>query len=659
MRKVMKLEFIKKHKSVYQLQSEELPSFIVLTGLNGSGKSHLLEAIENGSVSVDGQANNPHEPQNNSFRMFTWNTLVPQNMGSVHMGTQRNGNWEIFNNCRSQVKKDQEYLYSQVSYLQNSPPLLSDDADLKEKIGIQLNREPSANDVQNFKSATNQLNNVLEASFLQYVGQQIEQNFCTKLKEQAQTDLIFLSQTQFMNAYPRTLGVDPFQHAFNQVFSMYADLMRKNDLNRVAYERRQRGSEDSFLCDEDFVQKYGEPPWDLINEILRAAKLDFETPEPLIETDSPIDSTLRSKSTGELIQFSDLSSGEKIIISFALCLFHVNNQLSESKFPTLILFDEIDATLHPSMNQSILDTIQKILVEKYNVKVIMTTHSPTTVVLCPEESVYVLSKDGGRKVVEKTSKDQALSILTQGIPFLSIDYSKRKQVFVESENDAETLGAFYEILRSRNTLNNSGVSLSFIASGFGQKTGACQNVIEFTERFRENGNSKIFGLIDYDNQNEPKDNLFVLGKRYTIENFIYDPLIIGALLIRENCFAAIDLGLPQNTAYTDLNQLTVAQRQSLFDAVWEKIKPQTSSSECTKTIEIEYVGNFKITADRTVLSHNWKHECEGLLKEKFPKLMRFNNSKDLTRYIVEMVYQDFHEWIPLEFQTIFNEIIDA
>ncbi len=656
----MKLEFIKKHKSIYQLESEELPSFIVLTGLNGSGKSHLLEAIENGSISVDGQANDPHYPQNNSFRMFTWNTLVPQNMGNIHMGMQRTQHWDVFRSLIQQIETEQSPLWSQVAYLKNNPPLVSNDDDLKVKMNNHLMREPTDTELMAIKNVINQLNQVLEPRFQSSLGQQVGQGFYSNLKEQSPCDLIFLSQEQFTGAYPRKIfSVDPFQYAFNQVFSVYVDLTRQNFLKKIAFNECKRGNQDSFLSNEEFVHKYGEAPWNIVNEILQAAKLDFEVPEPKFEDDAPIDSSLRSRSTGENIQFSDLSSGEKIIVSFALCLFHTNNKISESKFPTLILFDEIDATLHPSMTQSILDTIQKILVERYNVKVIMTTHSPTTVALSPEESVYGLRKEGGKKIIEKKNRDQALSILTQGIPFLSIDYSKRKQVFVESENDAETLGAFYEILRSRNTLNNSGVSLSFIASGFGKKTGACQNVIEFTKKFRKNGNSKIFGLIDYDNKNEPKDNLFVLGERYTIENFIYDPLIIGALLIREDCFEAIDLGLPLNTAYTELKQLAVAQRQSLFDAVWGKIKPPTSSSECTKTIEIEYVGNFKITADRTVLSHNWKHECEDLLKEKFPKLMRFNNSKDLTRYIVEMVYQDFHEWIPLEFQTIFNEIIDA
>lgn len=55
----MKIHINKKHKSIPAGVSFELPSFCVITGKNGSGKSHLLEAIadsQNSKVS-DGDAN--------------------------------------------------------------------------------------------------------------------------------------------------------------------------------------------------------------------------------------------------------------------------------------------------------------------------------------------------------------------------------------------------------------------------------------------------------------------------------------------------------------------------------------------------------------------------------------------------------------------------
>jgi len=50
------IKIIKKYKSI-DVCEFELPNFSVLTGLNGSGKTHLLEAISNnefGEVYIDG-----------------------------------------------------------------------------------------------------------------------------------------------------------------------------------------------------------------------------------------------------------------------------------------------------------------------------------------------------------------------------------------------------------------------------------------------------------------------------------------------------------------------------------------------------------------------------------------------------------------------------
>ena len=41
----MKVSIRKNHKSIHVIQDFELPDFVVLTGKNGSGKSHLMQAM--------------------------------------------------------------------------------------------------------------------------------------------------------------------------------------------------------------------------------------------------------------------------------------------------------------------------------------------------------------------------------------------------------------------------------------------------------------------------------------------------------------------------------------------------------------------------------------------------------------------------------------
>ena len=75
----MKLSFLKIYKSIDSLPDIELPDFVVLTGVNGAGKSHLLEAIENGSMQINKIAvNNQTQP----IRRFSWTNLTPQDSGA-------------------------------------------------------------------------------------------------------------------------------------------------------------------------------------------------------------------------------------------------------------------------------------------------------------------------------------------------------------------------------------------------------------------------------------------------------------------------------------------------------------------------------------------------------------------------------------------------
>ena len=50
----MKLKQNQQYLSITNFAPVELPDFTVLTGGNGAGKTHLLEAISKGNVVVDG-----------------------------------------------------------------------------------------------------------------------------------------------------------------------------------------------------------------------------------------------------------------------------------------------------------------------------------------------------------------------------------------------------------------------------------------------------------------------------------------------------------------------------------------------------------------------------------------------------------------------------
>ena len=114
-----------------------------------------------------------------------------------------------------------------------------------------------------------------------------------------------------------------------------------------------------------------------------------------------------------IINFEDLSSGEKILMALVTLVY---KQSTSGTFPDLVLLDEIDASLHPSMTQNMLSVLQSVFVER-ETKVIMVTHSPSTIALVPEESIFVVNRTGVNKL-EKRTRSAALSILTEGFATL-------------------------------------------------------------------------------------------------------------------------------------------------------------------------------------------------------------------------------------------------
>ena len=71
-----KLTFHSLYKSIVDFPTIELPEFVVLTGCNGSGKTHLLEAIQESHVTSSLVSN-----KDTDVRLYDWNTIVPSDTG--------------------------------------------------------------------------------------------------------------------------------------------------------------------------------------------------------------------------------------------------------------------------------------------------------------------------------------------------------------------------------------------------------------------------------------------------------------------------------------------------------------------------------------------------------------------------------------------------
>ena len=295
---------------------------------------------------------------------------------------------------------------------------------------------------------------------------------------------------------------------------------------------------DRGVLRERLEDELGPPPWDILNRILEEARFPYRATSP--DSVHPLaDFTLGLVSTSEPgleIRISDLSAGERVILSTIMWMFRSRHQRS---LPRLLLLDEPDAHLHPSLARQFLDVIQNVLVEEYGVRVVMTTHSPSTVALAPEGSLFEMQRTGTR-IRESPSRWHSAGLLTAGL--LTVGPST-KYVFVEDKSDQEFYECVFRTLTRQSPFSEDSSALSvspslvFIPASEGQKSGGSGRVRKWLNTFE---GSHTHGLLDGDGatNQESDDRLHRLG-RYEIENYLADPLIVFAALAGLRCHPRI------------------------------------------------------------------------------------------------------------------------
>jgi hypothetical protein len=93
----------------------------------------------------------------------------------------------------------------------------------------------------------------------------------------------------------------------------YFEVRRKNSYKRLNVAERYYSGE-KVLSDDEFVEKYGAPPWCFANTVLVNAKLDFQITYPVDNTTTTFTPQLYKRSNGTELRFEQLSSGERILM---------------------------------------------------------------------------------------------------------------------------------------------------------------------------------------------------------------------------------------------------------------------------------------------------------------------------------------------------------
>ena len=506
------------------LEIYNLPEFVVLTGKNGSGKSQLLQLIYD-KLTLTSKTHSDH-------RKLIESSITIEGYSSIKVQLTKFG--EINIQQANDPHQSIEQLKKMFKNVKKTNFIREDDSNYSLFIKMRDYYK-----VRNFSELT------------------IEQ-----IRE-----YVF-----FENNYFHANTVD---NRISRIVSGYFENQRDNLTKKGAKE--EYGENLQYLLTRDFDQEYPNP-FDLINEALKKTELNYQLKKIGLKEymKNNFYEPICINNNQKEIPIQDFSSGEKVLFWIALSMFNTEGKYSIKNFPNLLLFDEIDAGLHPSMIKNLMNLIVKYFIPQ-GIKVVLTTHSPTTVALASENSIYVIKKEQGSTSIEKSNKTKAIRSLLDGVRSIDILPKNIKYVFAEAENDKYFYSQVYKFLRDE---LSSEVHIEFIVSGrkskkdssdIGSGSGQVKSIVE---NLRKAGNQKIFGIIDWDLKNKNTAGIFVHSgnEMYSLENVILSPYFIGLLLLHENKIKISDIFPNEQKSYMEIfNNSSIEKLNILSKYVEEKI----------------------------------------------------------------------------------------
>ncbi len=492
----MKLKYQQDHLSIKQFNDVELQDFTVLTGVNGSGKSHLLQAIDQKKIVIEGY-------ENSNIVLFNYETFKLENENSFNahaISQERDQAWNFFTqNGGGNIKNS---IQSWKNNLGENYQTIVSLCKTKKKNLFSLSKKDISDDAifdqlksykQNIKNQFKNNNNLKDNQQAHAILTLIK-NLSFSLDEIEKEDFLKLYKPfHFKNDFlPQQLG---------KIIWDYYIRLRTYQINE--FENEKHGKDYPVLSESEFTKLYGDKPWEVINTILSnfdSLKYEINSPEGTDYYSSFQLKLIHSYKNLE-IGFENLSSGERILMALVASIYKSS---SDGHFPDILLLDEIDASLHPSMMKNLLSVINDIFLEK-NVKVILVTHSPSTIALSPEKSIFIMNEDGENRI-EKSSKENALEILTEGFASLSpeesnlgISYNISKNnlpiLFTEGITDKIILETAWKKLNPRKKLPfyvQDSFDASFLGNLFRRGDDNQEGIFEVYS------NKKFIALFDFD-----------------------------------------------------------------------------------------------------------------------------------------------------------------
>lgn len=601
----------------------ELPDFTVVTGANGSGKTHLLCAIENEAVVV---AQTPRS----KGRILRFDSEKFHLM--LQMYPTGNDYQQHHSEIVRQITRFQEEAIQSIQNFMSGQMIWPHHRFTDILWATTATDEELAEELKNCSSNYSTIDQAKAKELVPFIRSEIERaneifisnvdsstGFLSSLLRKAEKlniPVLALSQLQIVQSLALVLHDNGILQGFSEWFTSWYRAYETNKFNRYC-NTQLKDKHRWYFEDKEFFETHGEAPWETANDVLESAGFRFRMVPPspmLFANDTLYTPELKSLDDGLTVAFSQLSTGEAMLLSITLLLRRFGAGTETENLPRIVLLDEPDAPLHPSFTKILLDTLKKEFVEERKVAVIMTTHSPSTVALAPKDSVYELVRKP--RELRPIATSVATQILSEG--FVSVTPNDII-VITESSVDASYYNSVYAALcKSGDVLPEP--PLSFIgASKLGDDGvgGGYSQVMNWAPKLTALGLERFKGLVDGDGNNLPSSVVKVL-RRYCMENYLFDPLTLAASLINcgfrkpfENCLS----GASNTTDFLALDTKSIQQAMDVFYQWIATLTGESKFFESEKEV-CEYMGIVKLEVPCYWLKESGKQHVK-LLRSKF------------------------------------------
>lgn len=324
----------------------------------------------------------------------------------------------------------------------------------------------------------------------------------------------------------RRISKEEFFSALDDNFEWKEDDLFGNQIGKLFYdfaskrhdEKARLGCLQGGFDNERYIEN---APWTILNNLFEKLKFnyrfkkDYEFETPNLKEIPLIYSILENGNIDENSprQLKDLSDGEKSIISLTFALINEETRPIEK----LLLLDEFDNTLNPSLIKALFIVLEEYFIKK-GTMVIISTHSPVTISLAPEYAKHyeLFKQDNDSPKIISVNKDEYSELEIANKAFYEKIENQEERIKLLEKNIEElkaekivfvedTYTQIYKVAWLK--INNIEFDISNVESVFEEK--APFKIFSKTSKdslkgflanlhMDEQNNKKILGLFDFD-----------------------------------------------------------------------------------------------------------------------------------------------------------------